>query len=169
LSRERAPLEWARTQINLGNALERIGEADPVTVRLEGAAKAYSAALTELTRERVPLEWAGAKTSLGNVLRRLGERESGTTRLEEALAVYREVVRQLHRERTPLDWAINIGNQGIVMVSIADRRNDPGMADAGIVEISTAIDAMRDDGYKFFTAFYEVQLTKAKSVVNRMR
>ncbi len=57
-TRERVPLDWAATQNNLGNALERLGERESGTARLDEAVAAYSAALEERTRERVPLEWA---------------------------------------------------------------------------------------------------------------
>jgi tetratricopeptide (TPR) repeat protein len=51
-ARERVPLDWARTQNNLGNALSRLGERESGTERLEEAVAAYRAALEELTLER---------------------------------------------------------------------------------------------------------------------
>src|SRR5208282_4404810 len=82
-TRERVPLDWAATQMNLGNALQTLGERESGTARLEEAVAAYRAALEERTRERVPLDWAATQMNLGNALYRLGERESGTARLEE--------------------------------------------------------------------------------------
>src|SRR5262249_29063532 len=46
--RERVPLDWARTQINLGGALKRLGEREAGTARLEEAVAAYDAGLTVL-------------------------------------------------------------------------------------------------------------------------
>jgi hypothetical protein len=57
-TRERVPLEWAKTQSNLANALQLLGSRECGTARLEEAVAAYRAALTETTRERVPLDWA---------------------------------------------------------------------------------------------------------------
>ena len=57
-TRERAPLDWAVTQNNLGNALRTLGERENGTARLEQAVSTYKAALEERTRERVPLDWA---------------------------------------------------------------------------------------------------------------
>ena len=77
-TRERAPLEWATTQNNLGNALARLGERESGTARLEEAVQAYRAALEERTRERVPLDWAVTQNNLGHALcdaRRAGERD----------------------------------------------------------------------------------------------
>jgi tetratricopeptide (TPR) repeat protein len=88
LTRDRVPLDWARTQVNLGYALSRLGERESGTARLEEAVVGYRAALEELTRDRVPLEWAETQMDLGNALATLGERESGTARLEEAVAAW---------------------------------------------------------------------------------
>jgi tetratricopeptide (TPR) repeat protein len=73
-TRERAPLDWATTQNNLGNALRTLGERESGTGRLEEALSAYRAALEERTRERVPLDWARTQNNLGTALWRLGER-----------------------------------------------------------------------------------------------
>src|SRR5208283_3810286 len=101
-TRERVPLDWARTQMNLGNALATLGERESGTGKLEEAVAAYREALKEWTRERVPLDWARTQMNLGNALATLGERESGTGKLEEAVAAYREALKEWTRERVPL-------------------------------------------------------------------
>ena len=58
IPREREPLQWARTQNNLGRALWRLGERESGRAKLEEAVAAFREALKGLTRERVPLEWA---------------------------------------------------------------------------------------------------------------
>ncbi|MGQ0444111.1 MAG: hypothetical protein ACT4O2_03020, partial [Beijerinckiaceae bacterium] len=83
-TRERVPLQWAMTQMNLGNALQTLGVRESGTARLEEAVAAYREALQEFTRARVPLEWARTQKNLGSALAKLGVRESGTARLEEA-------------------------------------------------------------------------------------
>src|SRR5208283_345194 len=87
-TRERVPLDWARTQMNLGNALATLGERESGTGKLEEAVAAYREALKEWTRERVPLDWATTQMNLGVALAALGERESGTGKLEEAVAAF---------------------------------------------------------------------------------
>jgi tetratricopeptide (TPR) repeat protein len=89
-TRERVPLDWARTQMNLGTALQALGERESGTARLEQAVAAYHAALEERTRDRVPLDWAKTQMNLGNALETLGERESGTVRLEQAVVAWNE-------------------------------------------------------------------------------
>ena len=49
------------TQMNLGTALDALGERENGTARLEEAVAAYREALQERTRERVPLDWAGTQ------------------------------------------------------------------------------------------------------------
>ena len=72
-TRERAPLEWARTQLDLAVALVRHGERESGTEHLNAAVTAFRAALEENTRERVPLEWAMTQLALDSALARLGE------------------------------------------------------------------------------------------------
>ena len=76
-TRERAPLDWAATQMNLGNALARLGERESGTARLEEAVAAFREVVKEYTPARAPLDWAAAQMNLGNTLRVLGEREGG--------------------------------------------------------------------------------------------
>jgi tetratricopeptide (TPR) repeat protein len=72
--RERVPLDWARTQNNLGNALSALGERESDTARLNEAVAAYREALKEYTRERVPLQWATTQNNLDLALKLLKER-----------------------------------------------------------------------------------------------
>ncbi len=71
-TRERVPLDWAMTQNNLGNALQRLGGRESGTARLDEAVAAYRAALQERTRERAPLDWAMTQNNLGGALQALG-------------------------------------------------------------------------------------------------
>jgi hypothetical protein len=45
LTRERVPLDWAMTQMNLGAALARLGERESGTAHLEQAVEGYRLAL----------------------------------------------------------------------------------------------------------------------------
>ena len=57
-TRERALLNWASAQLNLGDALKLLGERESGKTRLEHAVAAYGEALKEYHRERKPLPWA---------------------------------------------------------------------------------------------------------------
>ena len=113
------------TQINLGNALWRLGERENWTARLEEAVAAYRAALEEWTRERVPLGWAMTQSNLGNALGTLGAGERGTARLEEAVAAYRAALMERTRARVPLDWAYTQQGLATALGALAKRQKQP--------------------------------------------
>ena len=104
------------------HALQRLGEREGGTARLEEAVAACRAALEECTRERVPLQWAATQAGLGNALSALGDRESGTARLEEAVVAYRAALEELTRERVPLQWARAQNNLGTALELSASGR-----------------------------------------------
>jgi len=111
------------TQMNLGAALEMLGEWEGGTARLEEAVTAYRAALEVRTRERVPLDWAMTQMNLGNALETLGEREAGTARLEEAVTAYRAALEERTRERTPLDWEVTQYALGTALRALGERES----------------------------------------------
>ena len=87
-ARARVPLDWAKTQNNLGVTLWALGVRERGTARLEEAVATFRAALEELPRAQMQLDWATAQNNLGNVLGTLGIRETGTAQLEEAVVAY---------------------------------------------------------------------------------
>ena len=56
MTRERVPLDWARTQMNLGTALSTLGARESGTARLEEAVPAFEACLT-ITASAWPVQW----------------------------------------------------------------------------------------------------------------
>jgi tetratricopeptide (TPR) repeat protein len=137
IPRERVPLQWARTQNNLGNALRALGERESGRARLEEAATAFREALKERTHERVPLQWAQTQDNLGFALLRLGLRESGTAKFEEAAAAFREALKERTRERVPLQWAGTQNNLGQALFRLGER-------EAGTAKLEAAAAAFRE-------------------------
>jgi tetratricopeptide (TPR) repeat protein len=133
-TRERVPLDWAKTQNNLGNALLTLGERGDDDA-LRAAVAAYRAALQELTRARVPLQWAATQTNLGNALQTLGERGDDTA-LRAAVAAYRAALEVYTRERAPMQWAMTQANLALALRAQAERSRDAAL----IVEALAAID-----------------------------
>jgi tetratricopeptide (TPR) repeat protein len=121
--REQAPLDWAMTKNDLGNALELLGERESGPWHLEEAIAAYRAALEERTRERAPLDWAETQNNLGDALEALGEREEGTRRLREAILAYRAALEERTRERVPFAWAETENNLGSALESLGERES----------------------------------------------
>ena len=136
-TQDRVPLEWARTQSNLGVALFLIGERESGTERLKAAADAYREALKEGTREKVPLLWATTQNNLGTALARLGERERSREQLEAAVVAHREALKERPRERVPVDWAVTQVNLGSALLTI-------GRWEGGTGRLETSLAATRE-------------------------
>jgi tetratricopeptide (TPR) repeat protein len=134
--RERVPLDWARTQDNLGFALRVLGGRENGTGRLEEAVEAFHAALMEQTRERVPLDWADTQIDLGFALTALGDRENGTGRLEEAVEAFHAALAGHTREVAPLRWAVAQNGLGLALFSLGER-------ESGTVRLEEAVQAYR--------------------------
>jgi tetratricopeptide (TPR) repeat protein len=137
ITRERAPLEWARAQNSLGMAVFTLGERESGTARLEEAVAIHREVLKEPIRESVPLEWAMAQSGLANALQAIGARESGTAKLEEAVAAYREALKERTRERAPLQWAATQNNLGSALGSLGER-------ESGMAKLEEAVAAFRE-------------------------
>ena len=136
-TRERVPLDWARTQNNLGTALWQLGERESGTARLEEAVAAYRAALRGMDpRARAARTGRGPRTTSAMRSQTLGERESGTARLEEAVAAYRAALQEWTRERVPLDWAMTQNNLGNALQTLGER-------ESGTARLEEAVAAYR--------------------------
>jgi hypothetical protein len=69
----------------------------------------------------------------------------------------------------PIDWAFSLGNEGIALMFVAERRGDVSMAEMAASQITTALETMRDSGDPSDAAYYEKQLAKANTMVARLR
>jgi tetratricopeptide (TPR) repeat protein len=167
--RERAPVQWAATQNNLGTVLEELGDREDDPARLEEAIVAYGAALEERTRERAPLQWAMTQNNLGNALLALGERRKGTDKLKEAVAAYCSALEEWTRGRVPLGWAASFGGQGVAMMLIADRTSDGALAETAAQQIKATHETLRDAGQEPRASYFGTQLTKAQAIRDRLK
>jgi hypothetical protein len=70
--------------MDLGLALETLGERESGTEYLQQAVDAYNLALQENTRQRVPLDWAMTQADLGIALTALGRRTHNPGTLQQA-------------------------------------------------------------------------------------
>jgi tetratricopeptide (TPR) repeat protein len=138
--RSHRSLDWATTQIGIGNALMSLGQRESGTVRLEEAVAAYRAALEEMTRARVPLDWATTQMNLGNALTSLGERESETARLEEAVVAYRAALEETTRARVPIDWARTQMNLGIALRRLGERESGTSRLEEAVAAYRAALE-----------------------------
>ena len=114
--RERVPVEWARTHINLGNALLQWGSREGGTARLEEAVTAYRAALEENT---VPFNRTTALGMQGLALKKLAQRTNDARMALEAELLIRLVSEEMRTAGHPLaaDFQAALDTSGIVVTS----------------------------------------------------
>ncbi|QIZ69298.1 CHAT domain-containing protein [Oxynema aestuarii] len=106
----RAPLEWATTQNNLGNAYSKLPTGDRGE-NLERAIACYEQALTVWTEDRAPLDWATTQNNLGTAYSDLPTGDRGEN-LERAIACYEQALTVRTADRAPLEWATTQNNLG---------------------------------------------------------
>jgi uncharacterized caspase-like protein len=140
--RERAPLDWARTEYSLAGALETLGARESEPGRLEQAVVAYRAALKEWTRDRMPLDWARTQNDLGTTLDTLGERESDPARLQEAVAAYRAALEVRTRKLVPVDWARTQTNLGVALSTLGERNGGTALLEQSVAAYRAALEEL---------------------------
>jgi tetratricopeptide (TPR) repeat protein len=105
--RERAPLDWASNQNNLGVAMGQLGEHELDASDLRLAVAAFRAALLEYTRDSVPLNWAMTENNLGNTLGELAERDQDPKQFCEAVEAH-SAAWQIFQQTAPYDASIAV-------------------------------------------------------------
>ena len=83
-------------------------------------------------------------------------------------AAYRAALEEWRRDRVPLYWAMSTGNQGVVLMLLAERRDDLTKARSAVQQIEVAFVTMRDGGNAPAAAYYEAQLPKARALLDRL-
>jgi Tetratricopeptide repeat len=127
ISREEAPLRWARAKSDRGYALSVLGKAYDDLAILEEAIQAHRTALEEQTRLGASSDQTVTRNALGYALRALGARREGTEELEEAVAVYETALKGLSRERMPMDWVRVMNDMGGALAVLGERKEDPAL------------------------------------------
>ncbi len=122
--RSQRPFDWARSQADLGEALALLGEREQGVATLEGALRAYRAALSVRTRAITPAGWAETTANLGRVLHLIGARETGQKRLRQAVEAFRSVLRARPRDADPEVWARTQNHLGNALKLIGQRAHD---------------------------------------------
>jgi tetratricopeptide (TPR) repeat protein len=139
--RSQVPLDWAKAQMGLGNALGSLGERECGTARLEEAVKAYHPALDELAREQVPLAWAATQHNLGKALMWLGERDSGgTAQLLEAVQAFDAALTVRTKQSDPLDWALTQVFLGNALQALGERESGTARLQEAVVAYRAALE-----------------------------
>jgi ATP-dependent Clp protease adapter protein ClpS/tetratricopeptide (TPR) repeat protein len=136
LSREHAPLQWAKAMNDLGKALYGRGAQGEIDIAmLAEAVAAHRAALEEYLRGD-PFHWAKAQLELVEPLLALGTHQHDTALLEEAVAACQAALKGLSPEHAPLEWAKSQRLLGNVLVAL-------GAFEDGVARFEEALAAFR--------------------------
>jgi hypothetical protein len=68
----------------------------------------------------------------------------------------------------PLQWAKSIGNQGFVLMLLAERCRDAEMAKLATQQIEAAFTTSRDGADAPSAAYFEAQLPKARALAQKL-
>lgn len=134
--RDRAPLDWARTQLNLGIAFMLQGERG-ATGALARAIAAYEAALTVRTREVDAEGWALTHMNLAIALQILGERGAPGA-IERAIAAYEAALSVQSRARDADAWALTQMNLAGAL-RVLGERGAPGALERSVAAYDAAL------------------------------
>jgi tetratricopeptide (TPR) repeat protein len=93
---ETAPLDYAMTQNNLGNAYTALAALEDRAANLGRAISAYQAALLHYTPEAAPLAYAGTQNNLGNAYNDLAALEDRAGNLGRAISAYTAALVYIH-------------------------------------------------------------------------
>ena len=138
--KDQHPIDWGKTQIELGRTLFVLGDRYRDTALLEDAAVAYKDALTVFPRASEPESWATANNNLGNVLVRLGEYQRKRERFDEAIRVFGLALEVRQRATAPADWATTQSNLGNANLKLAELTERPEPAKAAIPAFRAALE-----------------------------
>jgi tetratricopeptide (TPR) repeat protein len=116
---ERAPLQYAATQNNLGNAYKILAAHQDPAENLQRAIQAYGEALRYRTPERAPLDYAMTQNNLGTAYGDLAAHQDPAKNLQRAIQAYGEALRYRTPERTSLQYAMTQNNLGVAYCALA--------------------------------------------------
>jgi CHAT domain-containing protein len=109
-TREAFPVDWARTQNNLGTAYRDRIMGDKVE-NLERAIAAFQAALSVSLRSSFPVDWARTQNNLGTAYFNKIQGDKANN-IERAITSYQNALSVITRNDFPKDWAFTQNNLG---------------------------------------------------------
>lgn len=142
VNRNKSAEDWAKTQNNLGIALDALGDRESGSDNLRLAVDAYRAALTVFTADTAPVDWGMTQNNLGSALLSLGEREAGTATLKEAVTAYRMASDIL---QNPFDRARALNNLGNALRQLGERENGTAHLREAVIAYRAALAIQKRD------------------------
>jgi tetratricopeptide (TPR) repeat protein len=126
-----APLDYARTQNNLGVAYRRLSEHEDPVENLRRAIEAFEEALRFCTPDVAPLDYARTQHNLGGAYWRLSEwrlseHEDPVGNLRRAIEAFEEALRFRTPDVVPLAYARTQHNLGLVYWHLSEHEDPVG-------------------------------------------
>ena len=145
ISRQTAPEDWASNQVNLGNALQSLGDRDPDSDGLDRSIAAYRAALEVFSVDTNSVKRGMVQSNLGGSLMMLGQRQADTALLQEAEVAFTAALSALPRESVPLDWARAQNNLGNTLRILGERESGAERFKEAAAAYRSALEERRRD------------------------
>lgn len=117
-TRERAPVDWARTRIDMAVVLDEMGAGEAQV------AAAYRDALGVLTPARAPLAWARANAGLGELLSRRALAGGEIAVAEAAIGHYRAAIAVWTQAANLREWALDRFALGQLLLELGERTGE---------------------------------------------
>ena len=108
------------------------------------------------------------QTALGTVLWYMENEKGDAVLLEEAVMAYRAALTEYTQDRVPLDWARALGNEGVALLTLAGRTDDPARARQALEQLTLAETMLRSGGHIPWAGFYAGQIPAAQALVDRL-
>ena len=108
------------------------------------------------------------QTALGTVLWYMENEKGDAALLEEAVTAYRAALTEHTQDRVPLEWAATLGNEGVALLTLAGRTNDPARARQALEQVTLAEATMRSGGHIPWAENFAGQIPAAQALVDRL-
>jgi tetratricopeptide (TPR) repeat protein len=135
-----APLDYAATQNNLGNAYSELSGIEDQANNLRRAIAAYEAALEFCTPQVAPLDYAQTQNNLGNAYIYVSKIEDPLGNLRKAIAAYEAALAYRTPQAVPLGYATTQNNLGIAYRDLSETEDRLGNLRKAITAYEAALE-----------------------------
>ena len=159
---------WLEAEHLISRARAALGRRQSDLALLERSFNGFNRVAQAVDRTQEPLRWAELQDQMGGVLAAMGERYSEPVVLEEAIAAFGFALEERRPETTPQLWAKSSASQGLASIKLAARLQDRDLAQRALMQIATAVEAMRAAGHSADAAALQKKLVIAGGVAEGM-
>jgi tetratricopeptide (TPR) repeat protein len=145
VSKDSAPLAWARIQNHLAAVLQAQGQVKKDPKLLRGAAIIFSTVTATLNRTQHANDWAIANIYLGKVLYVLAGMEGKPKYLETAASAYEKALSVYDKETMPSRWAEVTNQYGVVLLALGEEMGGDAALEQAVAKFRTAMNLRQRD------------------------